>query len=74
MFFTFDDDVKARLHTHFSDVRLAEAKAMTEPGKTEWAEGLMEDYVRELNETNRCMQRQKQKGRNQIPFPQDYLK
>ena len=63
MFFTFDDDAKARLHTHFSEVRLAEAKAMAELGKTEWAEGLMEDYIRELNETHRCMQRQKQKGR-----------
>ena len=63
MFFTFDDDAKARLHTHFSEKRLAEAEAMTELGKTEWAEGLMEDYIRELNETHRCMQRQGQRGR-----------
>ena len=63
MFFTFDDDAKARLHIHFSEKRLAEAEAMTELGKTEWAEGLMEDYIRELNETHRCMQRQGQRGR-----------
>jgi len=63
MFFTFDDDAKARLHIRFSEKRLAEAKAMTELGKPEWAEGLMEDYIGELNETYRCMQRQKQKGK-----------
>lgn len=61
-FFTFDDDAKARLHTRFSEVRLAEAKAMTQLGKTEWVEDLMEDYVEELDETHRCMQRQRQKG------------
>ena len=27
MFFTFDDNAKARLHIHFSEVRLAEAEA-----------------------------------------------
>jgi hypothetical protein len=63
MFFTFDDDAKARLHIRFSEKRLAEAKAMTELGKPEWAEGLMEDYIGELNETYKCMQRQKQRGR-----------
>jgi subtilisin len=63
MFFTFDDDAKARLHIRFSEERLAEAEAMTELGKTEWAEGLMEDYIRELNETYKCMQRQKQRGK-----------
>jgi hypothetical protein len=63
MFFTFNDTAKARLHIHFSEKRLAEAKAMTELGKTEWSEGLMEDYIRELNETYMCMQRQKQKGK-----------
>jgi subtilisin len=63
MFFTFDDDAKARLHIRFSEERLAEAKAMTELGKPEWAEGLMEDYVGELNETYKCMQRQKQRGK-----------
>jgi hypothetical protein len=41
MFFTFNDTAKARLHTHFSEVRLAEAEAMTELGKTEWVEGLI---------------------------------
>ncbi|MEA1958010.1 MAG: S8 family serine peptidase [Euryarchaeota archaeon] len=63
MFFTFDDDAKARLHIRFSEKRLAEAKAMTELGKPEWAEGLMEDYIRDLNETYKCMQRQKQRGK-----------
>ena len=63
MFFTFDAAAKARLHTHFSEARLAEAKAMIQLGKPEWTEGLMEDYMKELNETHRCMQRQRQKGR-----------
>ncbi len=63
MFFTFDDDAKARLHIRFSEKRLAEAKAMTELGKPEWAEGLMGDYIGELNETYKCMQRQKQRGK-----------
>lgn len=61
MFFTFDDGAKARLHTRFSEARLAEAKAMTELGKPEWAGGLMEDYMDELNETFMCMQRQRQR-------------
>ncbi|HID19451.1 MAG TPA: hypothetical protein EYP28_00700 [Methanophagales archaeon] len=62
VFFTFNDTAKARLHTHFSEVRLAEAKAMIQLGKPEWAGGLMEDYMEELNGTYMCMQRQSQKG------------
>lgn len=61
VFFTFDDGAKARLHTRFSEARLAEAKAMTELGKPEWAGGLMEDYMEEVNETVMCMQRQRQR-------------
>ncbi|MGB2841599.1 MAG: DUF5667 domain-containing protein [Halobacteriota archaeon] len=61
VFFTFDDGAKARLHTRFSEARLAEAKAMTELGKPEWAGGLMEDYMEELNESFMCMQRQRER-------------
>ncbi|MBA7516846.1 hypothetical protein ES705_08895 [subsurface metagenome] len=43
-----------------SETRLAEAKAMTELGKPEWAGGLMEDYMEELNESFMCMQRQRE--------------
>lgn len=43
-----------------SEARLAEAKAMTELGKPEWAGGLMEDYMEELNESFMCMQRQRE--------------
>lgn len=43
-----------------SEARLAEAKAMTELGKPEWAGGLMEDYMEEVNETYMCMQRQRE--------------
>jgi hypothetical protein len=64
MFFTFDDEAKAKLHLQFSERRLAEARAMIQKGKPEWAEGLMKDYMRELNETHRYLHRQIQRGKN----------
>lgn len=60
VFFTFDDGAKARLHTRFSEARLAEAEVMIQLGKPEWAGGLMEDYMEELDETFMCMQRQRE--------------
>jgi hypothetical protein len=63
-FFTFNDTAKARLHMRFSEARLAEAEAVIQLGKPEWAGGLMEDYMEELGETHQCMQRQSQKGKH----------
>jgi len=64
MFFTFDEEAKARLNLHFSELRLAEAKIMIERGKTEFAEGLMRDYRWELNESQKRLRAQRQLGRN----------
>ena len=50
--FTFSNEAKAKVALKHAEKRLAEAKAMVEKGKPEFAEELVKEYEKKMNETN----------------------
>ena len=54
--FTRDEVARANLRMRFAERRLSEAIEMTERGKPEFIEGLMQDYGREMNQARERME------------------
>lgn len=61
---TWNRVAKARLHLRFAEERLAEANATIEKGKPEFAQSLMKDHEKEINETEVEVERARAEGRN----------
>ena len=55
LFFTFDESAKVQKHLLFAEKRIAEAKAISEKGKPEFVDDLVEEYEKNLNESNRIV-------------------
>jgi uncharacterized damage-inducible protein DinB len=64
LFFTFNEEEKAKLNLHFAELRMAEAKSMIEKGKHEYAKNLLKDYESELNESQNRLETQIKLGKN----------
>ena len=61
---TRDRVAKARLHLRLVEERLAEANTMFEKGKPEFAQSLMKDHEKEINETEVETEKARAEGRN----------
>ena len=64
LFFTFDDVAKAEKHLKYAELRLAEAKEMTEKGKPEFVDDLIEEYEDNLEKANEISKIAQQIGKN----------
>lgn len=64
LWFKFDPVDKAKFHSYLAEVRLAEAKAMADSGKSQYIQGLMNDYESEINTTENILETQETTGRN----------
>jgi hypothetical protein len=64
MFFTFNSKDKAKLHLEFASIRLAEVNEMIKKNKTKFIQELLEDYKKELNETEDKVEELKARGKN----------
>ncbi|HHI04353.1 MAG TPA: hypothetical protein ENL45_02295, partial [Candidatus Woesearchaeota archaeon] len=64
LFFTFDDVTKAEKHLKYAELRLAEAKEMTEKGKPEFVDDLIEEYEDNLEKANEISKIAQQVGKN----------
>ncbi len=64
LFFTFDDVAKAEKHLHFAELRLSEAREMTERGKPEFVPDLTEDYENDLDKSQEIATVAKGLGKN----------
>ncbi len=61
-FFTFGAENKANQYLHLADVRLNEYKQMTEQGKTEIAQRILDKYEKQLNQALSKAEELKSKG------------
>lgn len=64
MVFTFGSDAKAKLHASLAEQRLAELNATIEKGKLQYVERLKTDYEKEINESEKILNRTEGLGRN----------
>jgi len=64
LFFTFDDVAKAEKHLHFAELRLSEAREMTERGKPEFVSDLTGEYEDNLDKSQEIAAVAKGLGRN----------
>ena len=64
LFFTFDDLTKAEKHLKYAELRLAEAKEMTERGKPEYVDDLLEEYEDSLEKANEIAKIAREAGKN----------
>ena len=62
--FTFNDVAKAKKHIKYAELRLAEAKEITEKGKPEFVADLIEEYEDNLERGNRILRIAQQAGKN----------
>ncbi len=62
--FTFDDVTKAEKYLKYAELRLAEAKKMTEKGKLEFIDNLIEEYEANLEKGNEISKIAQQIGKN----------
>ena len=64
LFFTFDEVAKAEKHAELAVLLLAEAMEMTERGKPEFLNDLINDYEQSLTQSNKLAETAQQAGRN----------
>jgi hypothetical protein len=61
---TFDEESKFKLHLHFSELRLSEAKSMIEKGKAEFSEKLIKEYESEVKNAQEILMSRIALGKN----------